>query len=428
MSFQYYLRGAENRSPDLFVATISGSSPKPNYIGSLAVTFQELEKTGLTVDWLLHQGDCHVDDARNACVAKFLQSGAPKMLFIDDDVGWFPEQFVHFVSHERDVVAGVYPQKSDAVNYPVRHLPPPHQAEADGLLQVEAVPTGFLLLSRGCLQKMAGLSKHFNREDTKSTPLIFERGIGDGDRRWSGDFWFSKKWREAGGTIWIDPDINLTHMGLKTWEGCYGDYLRQFNGIMDPTLDKALRLLQGGTVRSEIWEVIVARCGNFPYCAPQEMMDACYRMAKEARGHILEAGSGLTSVIMGMAVAGTGIEVHALEHDYKYLKKSRALLARYGLENVRLHYAPIKEEADGSAWYGIPDGLPESFDLVVCDGPPRGVADRKGLWRVMSRAIENADWIVDDVDGRPEPYEVNGRVAEVTGRFAVVKRPMRKVA
>jgi hypothetical protein len=411
------LEGGATRPPDLFIATTSGSEPKPNYIASLAGTIRLLALEGVETTWLLHQGDPHVDDARNACVAKFIESGAKKLLFIDDDVGWIAEELLKFIRHDRDVVAAIYPKKKDTPDWPVRLLPGPLQAEPDGLLKVENVPTGFLMISRACIDAMAASAIYFNRKDSGRTPLLFERGVTN-DLRWSGDYWWGRKWSEMGGSIWIDPEMNLTHVGLKTWAGCIGDYWRERNGIMDPYLDKTFRLLQQGVVKPAIWQVLEARSGNSPWCAPPEMMAVCHEMAKHATGPVLEVGSGLTTIIMGMA----GAEVHSLEHDYGWLKKTRSLIARYGLANVHLHYAPLEERPDGTAWYRVPDGLPATFDLVVCDGPPRLVADRHELWRTLGAAMEGADWIVDDVDGDPKPYEGYGRDAEISGRFAVFRR------
>lgn len=413
------MRGREAGPSDLFIATTSGSTPKPNYIDSMVRTVRELARQGVAADWLLHQGDPHVDDGRNACVAKFLESGAPKFLFIDDDVGWVAEEFVKFIKHDRDVVAAIYPKKKDEPDWPVRLIPGPLQAEADGLVQVENVPTGFLMISRRCLETMAADAIKFNRKDSGQTPLLFERGV-TGELRWSGDYWWGRKWAEAGGTIWIDPEMNLSHVGLKTWNGCIGDYWRDQNGIMDPYLDGAFRLLMTGVVKPDIWTVLSGRSGNYPWCAPEEMMARCYEMAKAAKGPVLEIGSGLTSIIMGMA----GAEVYTLEHDFAWFRKTRKRLERYGLTNVHLHYAPLMEYPDGQAWHEIPDGLPARFDLVVCDGPPRNVADRKALWSLMGEAIKRADWIVDDVDGSPAFYEQGGRKAELIDRFAVIPAPI----
>lgn len=416
MSFQYYMEAGGTRPPYLFVATTSGSSPKPNYVDALTRTIRALTMVGIETSWLMHQGDPHVDDARNACVAKFLESGAKKFLFIDDDVGWDPDEFLKFINHNRDVVAAVYPKKKDEPDYPVRLIEGPLQAEPDGLLRVENVPTGFLMISRKCIESMLDSAVWFERKDAGKTPLLFERGVTNGIR-WSGDYWWGRKWTEAGGTIWVDPEMNLTHVGMKTWEGCFGDYLRDKNKIMDRHLDGAFRLLQSGVVNQHIWSVLAGRCGNFPFCAPEEMMGLCYDMARDARGPVLEIGSGLTTVIMGMA----GAEVHTLEHDYAWYKKTRGWLTRYGLTNVHLHYAPIEERDDGLVWYSVPKDLPTNFALVVLDGPPRNVCPRANLFRIIR--VSDADWIVDDVDGDPSPYEIGGRTAEVMGRFALIRKP-----
>jgi hypothetical protein len=386
-------------------------------------TIRLLAKEGIEADWLLHQGDPHVDDARNACVAKFLESGAPKFLFIDDDVGWVPEEFLKFIKRDRDVVAAIYPKKSDTLEWPVRLMEGPLQADADGLVQVENVPTGFLMISRACIESMLTQAKWFNRKDAGKTPLLFERGV-TGDIRWSGDYWWGRKWAERGGTIWIDPEMNLTHVGLKTWTGCIADDWRRRNGIMDPYLDGAFKLLQSGVVRPEIWEVLSARSENYPWCAPEQMMAACYAMAKDAKGPILEVGSGLTTIIMGMA----GGNVHSLEHDFAWYRTARDRIKRYGLTNVHLYYAPIREYSDDKAWHEVPADLPQSFDLLVCDGPPRATADRSALWDILGDRIAGADWIVDDVDGNPSAYEKHGREAELMGRFAIFKRKQLRAA
>jgi len=411
--------GRETGPSHLFIATTSGSTPKPNYVDSMMRTIQAFGREGIEADWLLHQGDPHVDDGRNACVAKFLESGADKFLFIDDDVGWIAEELLKFIKHDRDVVAAIYPKKSDEPDWPVRFLPGELQAEPDGLLQVENVPTGFLMLSRRCLEMMAADAVWFNRKDSGKTPLLFERGVAGG-LRWSGDYWWGRKWAEAGGTIWIDPEINLSHVGLKTWRGCIGDFLRERAGIVDPFLDQTFKLLRDGVVRPEIWEVLSGRSGNYPWCAPEAMMARAWDMAKGAKGPVLEVGSGLTTIIMGLA----GAEVHTLEHDLGWLRKTRKLIERYGLTNVHLHYAPLREYDDGSAWHDLRRiaDLPSAFDLVVCDGPPRTLADRKMLWTVLADAIKGADWLVDDVDGDPAFYEQDGRTAELVERFAIIKR------
>jgi len=430
MSYQYYMESGSGRSPDLFIATTSGSTPKPNYVDAMVRTIKLLTERGVNADWLMHQGDPHVDDGRNACVAKFLESGAKKFIFIDDDVGWEAGDFLKFITHDRDVVAAIYPKKKDTLDWPVRLLPGIMQAEPDGLLKVENVPTGFLMISRACLEKMAPSAMQFRRRDTGMTPLLFERGV-ESEGRWGGDYWWGKKWSAMGGEIFIDPELTLTHVGLKTWQGCLGDYLREKNNIVDPYFDKTIKLLQAGNDSPDIWDVLHARLNN-PYGAQPAMLAKCYEMAKDAQGPVLETGSGLSSVIMGIA----GAEVHALEHDFVWLKKTQKMLDRYGLDNVHLHYCPLQERSNGSVWYGGEIDVPEAFDLVICDGPPRTAhpATRIELWTTFADEIKDADWIIDDANGDLSFYEQGARMAEIFLRsddndelFAVVRRPENNV-
>jgi hypothetical protein len=36
---------------------------------------------------------------------------------------------------------------------------------------------------------------------------------------WSEDYGFSRKWRQIGGEIWLDPSIRLHHVGQKVYDG-----------------------------------------------------------------------------------------------------------------------------------------------------------------------------------------------------------------
>jgi hypothetical protein len=423
MPVQYYSRGREDGPGDLFVATPSGGQPKPNYIGAWEATRAELEKRGIAADYLLHFGDCHVDDARNACLRYFMASGCPKLLFIDDDVGWLPDEFIEFIKHDRDVVAGVYPKKKDEPEFPVMPFVGEElRADEAGLVKVRGVPAGFLMLSRACVQRMMDASVPYfqENEDETHSHLVFERGIVDG-RRWSGDYYFCRKWRELGGEVFVDPEINLTHCGLKTWGGTLGSHWRQQHGVIDPNLDAAMGLLKDGRLDRDIFTALAGLWGNIPYAAEADMVAYSYGAARRSKT-ILEVGAGVTTLAMGVAAQFSGAEVWTLEHDIGWFRKMRDYIARYRLSRVRLCYAPLREQADGSAWYEMVPELPEKFDLVVCDGPPRDLGDRGALWRNLGHKIDRAEWIIDDI-GDPQKYVSWGRSVDVRGRFAVVTRP-----
>jgi hypothetical protein len=43
---------------------------------------------------------------------------------------------------------------------------------------------------------------------------------------WGEDYWFSKRWQEQGGSVWIDPDVMFTHAGRKLFSGSLTTGLR----------------------------------------------------------------------------------------------------------------------------------------------------------------------------------------------------------
>jgi hypothetical protein len=61
-----------------------------------------------------------------------------------------------------------------------------------------------------------------------------------------------------------------------------------------------------------------------------------------------------------------------------------------------IHYAPMKDY-DGFVWYSVPNALPRSFDMALCDGPNRDYG-RSGFYRIIGERIKDADWLIDDCD------------------------------
>jgi len=127
--------------------------------------------------------------------------------------------------------------------------------------------------------------------------------------------------------------------------------------------------------------------------------------------HILECGSGSSTILMGLAVRGTGAgRVTSLEHDPQYLEITRELVGRHGLTDiVELVYAPLTELDVGGRsfhWYDLPAGWLEgrTFDLLVVDGPPStGEMNRYPVLPMMAGHLsDRAVVFLDDADRADE--------------------------
>lgn len=420
-------------SPHVFIATAAYQF-HPNYTHALAKSMVALKDAGIAVD-LCHIADhVHVDDARNAIVRDFLMSKADSLVFIDNDVGWEPEMLVRLCKHDRDVVAGVYPLKQTEEEYPVRVAPGVELwADEDGLVEVLGVPTGFLKIKRHVLEKLSDAEprKFYGRgQENTGVPhsIIFERIYKDGVR-YSGDYAFCEKWRDMGGKLYVDPTMTFSHAGSFEWSGSLGDHWKRVHGLKaqeeEAGFEKAVQALRSGVVELSDFEALEAGWSNTRWAAQCSLLIACYKAAKKNAGNILELGSGISSIVMGLACEGVG-DVYCLEHDAAWASKLINACEKYGITNVHVNVCSLEDYQSGR-WYKIPS-LPEHFSLVFNDGPPRVLANRSVLYEAMGERLNGAPILVDDAEDENELQALkdwsalNNRVVNTLGKdriFAV---------
>jgi hypothetical protein len=197
---------------------------------SLMSDIIDLIRRGDTFTLVDDIGNAMIADSRGIIASKFLESDCDCLVFIDSDVTWSDGGLLKIIDAPVDLCAGVYPMRRDPIQYPVHYI---DQKElwADpktGLLEVKSVSTGFLKLSRNCIEKMveAYPEKHYYTaaRDKQFYPL-FEYICEDGFR-WGEDFSFCIRWRRIGGKVWIDPEISMGHVGHKIFQGHIGNWLR----------------------------------------------------------------------------------------------------------------------------------------------------------------------------------------------------------
>lgn len=171
---------------------------------------------------------------RNFFVADFLASDCTDLVMLDDDLWWEDGALLRLLSHDCDLVGGVYPKRQDPIEYPVRRVDGA-EVDANGLLEVKYLPTGFLRMTRTCLERMVQAYGHLSYDDNdcpnKTAHALFWYDIApdpDEDRErafWGEDFTFCRRWREIGGTVKLDTLLTFGHIGKKAFMGCYGDDL-----------------------------------------------------------------------------------------------------------------------------------------------------------------------------------------------------------
>lgn len=185
---------------------------------------------GVQIDVRFIPGTCYIPLARNRIVDDFLASDADKLVFIDADVSWPVGSLLKLASHGVDCVAGVYRHKRAEETYP---LVWPDESgtvalqAVDGLLEARFVPAGFWCLTRAAFETFRAFhgERPYSHEGNPGYAW-FSNPYRPG-ALWGEDTLFCEEYREAGGRVWVDPELTLTHTGSNpAFTGCLGDFLR----------------------------------------------------------------------------------------------------------------------------------------------------------------------------------------------------------
>lgn len=174
-----------------------------------------------------YDNDLYIDRSRNMCVNLFMDSDCSDMVFIDADMWFDSDAISKLVKHDKEIVAGSYPLKSDDVHY-TTVLDFSHEnnckEEETGLVYAKSVATGLMRINRRAFVKM---KEHYHiQADERGIVPFFETGMIFDDGNWWGeDTAFCKKWHDMGGEIFVEPNINFLHIGRKEFAGNFHEYL-----------------------------------------------------------------------------------------------------------------------------------------------------------------------------------------------------------
>lgn len=364
----------------VLLATTAYESPDASYTFSIQSARAYLaEAHNIETAYLLLSGNCHVDDSRNSVVKEFLASDCGFLFFIDADVSWQNEDLAAVIEatraapwRGRTIVGGVYPFRRPSESWPQEMPVRPLQGammDADGLIEVEGLPTGFMCIPRALLKSMSDDAEWFAPKPGKdSTPLLFERSVVNGHRM-GGDIGFCVKAREKyGAKCYAAANLRLGHTGKVTVTGSLATSLRvKEGGFLKHVCDK----VREGTNDLHDIKDAFDHVGNRWGC-PVDVLAYLIEAARKADGPIVETGSGLSSILMAAATDQT---VYAFEHSKEFALRTERLAYESGgnFDNLALVEAPMVNR-----WYDPSDlkNLPSRFAFGFIDGPPRGIGDR----------------------------------------------------
>jgi hypothetical protein len=223
------------------------------YVNSLIRVMLYAEGHGFSLALFTAAHDSLITRSRNALLKSFLDAtAATHLMFIDADIGFEPEAVHRLLSFDEEVVAGMYPVKAvdwarmgassrsgmsgDELRLSGLHFvgspcPIGERQDRDGFVTGKYAGTGFMMIKRRAVERLieaypetAYRQMHtYPRPAAPTTPFynLFDCMIEPESGVYlSEDYAFCHRFREIGGTVWLDTRSRLRHVGSMEFSGC----------------------------------------------------------------------------------------------------------------------------------------------------------------------------------------------------------------
>lgn len=195
------------------------------YMHGMMQTMSLLQSRGLSMQYAMEQGT-YIGLNREHLVRTFLKTNCQFFLFIDADTAFTPTDVLALLAADVDVVSAFYRFRKAVPEGRLNHCfqdldKRPIELTAEGPVELKEcyfLPTGMLMIRRSVFEKLYLTHKY-----------LFNQGFllpeGDEGTEWQRvtsayegeDCHFSRLWRQAGGKLFVKPDIRVGHIG----EHCY---------------------------------------------------------------------------------------------------------------------------------------------------------------------------------------------------------------
>lgn len=200
--------GPDEQPLTIGIVVPSGDQVHANF--AMALAFMMHVSRGARLPLINVKGS-NVARQRNDGVAQAQGLGCPWILMVDSDMTFPPNALARLLAHQKDIVGGTYARRC----LPHDNLAKPKGGESQvvngGLVEVDALPTGFLLIRTEVFEKL-------------KRPYFRWGVLEEGEERADGlkgpylpgeDYNFCEAARAAGFSIWLDVDLSyeLVHWG-----------------------------------------------------------------------------------------------------------------------------------------------------------------------------------------------------------------------
>ncbi len=204
----------------LFCTPCYGGQCTAGYLRSVLKLKESLTEQEMAHDWNIATNESLITRARNEMAATFLRTEYERLMWIDADIEFSPDDVADLWNLDADIAVGVYPMKLPDKQWYAAWVDGKLVKDLDqfgGPIEVDYAGTGFMMIKRMVFLKMIGAfpeteyegpdGKVFALYNTPVVDQLFE----------SEDYHFCRRWRTLGGKIVMDPSIRLLHHGAYAY-------------------------------------------------------------------------------------------------------------------------------------------------------------------------------------------------------------------
>ena len=239
--------GGQNLDSDVSTPTVFIATPMYGGMAAGIYTVSMVQLSGIflrnRVDSLyaVTLSESLVPNARNVLTHQFLESKATHLMWIDSDIGFNATDIVSMLIADRDIVGGIYPKKEvdwASVAQAAKSGVPPEElsnhagsfavkliddsadslaADPDGLLEIAAAGTGFMLIKRGVFDTLSEVVPEY-APDEKPIKEYYATTTDPSGRLITEDYHFCLLARSHGFKIYAAPWVRLGHAGTYVFD------------------------------------------------------------------------------------------------------------------------------------------------------------------------------------------------------------------
>lgn len=161
-----------------------------------------------------------IQSVRSILAHEFLKTDCTHFFMIDSDMAWTEGEFLRVLAlaTKMPIVGASYPYKRFPIAFPLRVDQTEFEANEWGCFAMGGIGLGFTCVQRCVIESLAASAPRVRNEEGEAVAMIFKVTVANGELVGE-DMNFFADARANGYSLWVDPSVELGHVGSHEFRG-----------------------------------------------------------------------------------------------------------------------------------------------------------------------------------------------------------------